>query len=98
MHALRRRKASGRLQMISTKLFRILSVSIGLVACQLPSAMTLYWSTSSLFSLAQNSLLMLPKVRRKLKIPKTPSESTTPYKDIVNNLRQRCQDFIKIQS
>lgn len=96
MHALKR-KDPGRLQRSMTNFFRFLSLGMGVIATQLPSAMTLYWSTSSLYSLVQNSLFMLPRVRRILGIPQTPSESKTPYRDLLMKLNEKGEAFLNQQ-
>lgn len=44
--------------------------------------MCLYWTSSSLFGLAQNIVLKIPKVRRAVRIPQAPSESATPFQDM----------------
>lgn len=59
--------------------------------------MSLYWSVSSSYGLAQNVLFRLPRVRRALAIPKTPSESKHPYKDLLAVVKQKSKDFIRLQ-
>jgi inner membrane protein COX18 len=96
MHSLKR-KQQGKFQRISTKFFRVLSVGMGVIASQLPSAMTLYWSTSSLYSLIQNSLFMLPSTKRLLKIPITANDSQTPFRDMRKKMKERANEFVKRQ-
>lgn len=61
-------------------------------------AMVLYWSMSSTYGLVQNVLFKYPKVRRILGIPKTPSESKHPYKDMVSILKGKAGDFLRLQT
>ena len=51
--------------------------------------MALYWTCSSLYGLSQNIALSLPKVRRNLGIKKSPTESETPFKDMIYIARKR---------
>ena len=59
--------------------------------------MSLYWSVSASFGLIQNVSLKFPTVRRILRIPKTPSESATPFRDIVKILGNRAEKFLELQ-
>ena len=49
----------------------------------------LYWSVSSFYGLAQNLVLMSPRARRLLRIPWTPAEKVTPYRDIINRIKDK---------
>lgn len=49
-------------------------------------SMALYWLSSSFVGLSHNLLLRSPTFRRLCRIPRTKSESETPYKDIVSAL------------
>lgn len=80
-----------------TYIFRGLSGLMFLVATQVPSAMSLYWTCSSSYGLAQNLLIKHPTVRRLLNIPKTPSESKQPYNDMISILKNRALKFLQIQ-
>jgi hypothetical protein len=51
--------------------------------------MCYYWVCSSLFGVGQNVLFKVPSVRRLLRIPQTPSESQTPFKDLVSAAKAR---------
>ncbi|XP_002737317.1 cytochrome c oxidase assembly protein COX18, mitochondrial-like [Saccoglossus kowalevskii] len=82
MHALRSTKPTkwqGRI----TNLFRFFSVAMVPLAAYLPTGMSLYWASSSVYGLGQNLLLKSPKMRRIFQLPHVPSESTTPYKDMM---------------
>lgn len=59
--------------------------------------MTLYWATSSSYGLVQNILFNFPHVRRGLKIPRTPSESQTPFRDLWAIVQQKSKAFIDLQ-
>ena len=66
-----------------TNVFRVLSVVMVPVAATLPSCMSWYWACSVVFGLGQNVFMMLPSVRRAVRIPITPDESQTPFRDMV---------------
>ena len=60
-------------------------------------AMSLYWSASSSYGLAQNVLFNFPRVRRALNIPRTPSETQTPFKDLWAIVQDKTRAFITLQ-
>lgn len=92
-----RKKAPTKRQRIITRVFRTLTVAMVFFASQVPTAMSLYWATSSSYGLIQNLLLMQPPVRRALGIPRAPSESVTPLKDKMEILRLRLSQLMEIQ-
>ena len=92
-----RKKDPSKWQRAITRLFRMLTIAMVFVASHVPSAMSLYWATSSSYGLVQNLLLMQPSVRRMLKIPKSPSESKTPIKDKWEILKYKADLFLKVQ-
>lgn len=63
----------------------------------LPQAMSLYWASSSVFGLLQNALLKVPRVRRSLRVPKTPSEHAQPFQAILRAWQQRAETFLQHQ-
>ncbi|XP_033024707.1 cytochrome c oxidase assembly protein COX18, mitochondrial [Lacerta agilis] len=79
--ALRKTELS-RLQRYGTNFFRGVSVLMIPVAATVPSAMALYWVSSSFMGLSHNLLLRSPAFRRLCHIPRTKSDSDTPYRDI----------------
>ncbi|KAK2178353.1 hypothetical protein NP493_546g02001 [Ridgeia piscesae] len=81
MHALRRGKPT-LIQNIFTYGFRGISIFMIPIAAAVPSCMCLYWTCSSLYGLTQNILLKCPSVRRAVGLPKMPSESSTPFRDM----------------
>ena len=60
-------------------------------------AMSLYWSVSSSYGLVQNILFRFPRVRRTLGIPRTPSESKHPYRDLLAIIEQKTKAYIRLQ-
>ncbi|KAI8581034.1 hypothetical protein K450DRAFT_234320 [Umbelopsis ramanniana AG] len=60
-------------------IFRGISFAIIPIAAQAPMALSLYWTTSSLYSVAQNVLFRVPAVRKALKLPivNKPSNNAT---------------------
>ncbi|XP_032228236.1 cytochrome c oxidase assembly protein COX18, mitochondrial isoform X2 [Nematostella vectensis] len=96
MHALRRQQPS-RFQRVMTNTLRLLSVFMVMFASQVPTAMSLYWAVSAGFGVCQNVCLKLPTVRRQLGIPKTPSESKTPFRDLRNIAQAKMDTFLQKQ-
>ncbi|XP_069710932.1 cytochrome c oxidase assembly protein COX18, mitochondrial [Phaenicophaeus curvirostris] len=82
-------KEVSRLQKLATNFFRVLSVVMVPIAATVPSSMALYWLSSSFVGLAHNLLLRSPAFRRLCCIPRTRSDSDTPYRDIVSALAAR---------
>lgn len=80
--ALRKTELS-RIQKYATNFFRGVSLLMIPVASTVPSAMALYWVSSSFMGLSHNLLLRSPTFRRLCRIPPTKSDSDTPYRDIV---------------
>lgn len=78
-----------RFQKFVTNIFRGLSLLMVPIACTVPSALTVYWVTSSCYGLTQNLLLMSPTARRAFRITKTPSELENPYKHLWLRVKQR---------
>merc|ERR1719277_751231 len=62
---------------------------------KLPAAMCLYWTTSSLIGLVHNLSMLSPRVRRYFGIGILPGESSTPYRDILENGKLRNERIIK---
>ncbi|XP_077158646.1 cytochrome c oxidase assembly protein COX18, mitochondrial isoform X2 [Paroedura picta] len=72
-----------RIQKYATYFFRGMSVLMVPMAATVPSAMALYWVSSSFMGLLHNLLLRSPAFRRLCRIPLTKSDSDTPYRDII---------------
>ncbi|KFP83050.1 Mitochondrial inner membrane protein COX18, partial [Acanthisitta chloris] len=72
-------KQVSRFQKLVTNVFRVVSVLMVPVAATVPSSMALYWLSSSLVGLSHNLLLRSPTFRRLCGIPRTGSDSDTPY-------------------
>ncbi|KFQ01046.1 Mitochondrial inner membrane protein COX18, partial [Haliaeetus albicilla] len=68
-----------RFQKLATNFFRVVSVVMIPVAATVPSSMALYWLSSSFMGLSHNLLLRSPTFRRLCCIPRTKSDSDTPY-------------------
>ncbi|KFP03688.1 Mitochondrial inner membrane protein COX18, partial [Calypte anna] len=73
------KKEVSRFQKLATNFFRMVSVVMIPVAATVPSSMALYWVSSSLLGLSHNLLLRSPTCRRLCCIPRTSSDSATPY-------------------
>ncbi|XP_078659517.1 cytochrome c oxidase assembly protein COX18, mitochondrial-like isoform X2 [Branchiostoma floridae x Branchiostoma belcheri] len=88
MHSLQQVEKT-RTQAVLTNFFRGISVLMVMVAAYMPAAMTLYWTSSSAVGLAQNILLKLPRLRQACRIPPTPRDSPTPFRDMAATLRRK---------
>ncbi|GFS67137.1 mitochondrial inner membrane protein COX18 [Nephila pilipes] len=89
IHALRNIGKQSSLQKILLYSSRAIIIVVAAAATVNPSSVSFYWLCSSTFGLGQNMLLMIPKVRRMLRIPSTAKESSTPFRDIATNFRKR---------
>jgi len=49
------------------------------------------------YGLVQNIAFKFPKVRRRLGIPKTPSESKHPFRDLAEIIREKSKAFVRLQ-
>ena len=67
-------------------LSRTLSIILVPVACQMPTAVVLYWFSSSMYGASQALLFRSHKVKRFFRIPFSKNESQTPYKDLFKRL------------
>ncbi|KAM3937528.1 cytochrome c oxidase assembly protein COX18, mitochondrial [Leptodactylus fuscus] len=83
MFALRTTELS-RFQKYVTNAVRGISVLMIPIAASVPSSMALYWVSSSFVGLLHNLFLRSPAVRRLFRIPRTKSDSDTPYKDLLS--------------
>jgi len=72
-------------RVITYLIYTFAAVMVPLAAFQ-PTSLALYWATSGLSGTAINLLLLSPKYRYLVKIPKTPLDSKTPYLDVKNRL------------
>merc|ERR1711911_350708 len=59
------------------------------IASYAPAGVALYWTTSSVYGLIQNLVMLSPRVRRGLKIPQTPRELQQPYKHIADQIKSK---------
>lgn len=89
MQSMMRTRPPTRFHNIITNVFRGLSLFMVPVACSVPSALTVYWVASSSYGLMQNLLLVSPRVKRALGIPKTQSELENPYEHLWLKMKQR---------
>lgn len=89
IHSLRQIGKGSKFQKILLNVMRLVSVVVAGVAAFNPSSVSFYWLCSSTFGLSQSIILMLPRCRRFLKIPRTTNESLTPFKDIASNFKKR---------
>ncbi|KAM8939388.1 cytochrome c oxidase assembly protein COX18, mitochondrial [Pelodytes ibericus] len=81
--ALRKTNLS-KFQKFITNFIRAVCVFMVPVAASVPSSLALYWFSSSLVGLTHNLLLRSPTLRRMCRIPRSKSDSDTPYKDLLS--------------
>lgn len=82
----------GRIQNVVMVFFRIFVVALVPIAASVPSCLSLYWTTSSAYSLAQNLIIVSPKVKRLLRIPATSKDHMdTPYRTIAARFSEKMQ-------
>ncbi|XP_030044583.1 cytochrome c oxidase assembly protein COX18, mitochondrial [Microcaecilia unicolor] len=79
-----------RFQKYVTNCIRVFSVLMIPIAATVPSSVALYWVSSSCVGLGHNLLLRSPTLRHICRIPRTKSDSDTPYKDIARALLVKC--------
>nr|XP_022920667.1 mitochondrial inner membrane protein COX18 [Onthophagus taurus] len=89
IQALAKVNPPGKLQKIFTNFFRLVSIGMIPLAANVPSCLTLYWTTSSAFGLAQNLVLMSPKIKRFVGIPLTKNELQEPYSFVYDKLKNK---------
>lgn len=87
-----------RLQTIVMTLCRVFIIIWAPVAACMPSCLALYWTTSSAYTLAQNLIIISPKVKRLLRIPLTSRDHMEqPYRTIAARFSEKMQqrrDFV----
>ncbi|XP_034272009.1 cytochrome c oxidase assembly protein COX18, mitochondrial isoform X1 [Pantherophis guttatus] len=66
----------------ATNFFRAVSLLMIPIASNVPSILALYWVSSSFIGLSHNLLLRSPAFCKLCHLPRTKSDSDTPYKDI----------------
>ncbi|XP_018564114.1 mitochondrial inner membrane protein COX18 [Anoplophora glabripennis] len=89
LQVLSRTNAPSKLQRYITNSFRGFSIIMVPIAASVPSCLTLYWTTSSVYGLVQNLVLLSPKVKRFCKIPKTVIELQHPYQQVVIGIKNK---------
>ncbi|KAL1517796.1 hypothetical protein ABEB36_001520 [Hypothenemus hampei] len=80
---------TSKIQNVLTNVFRGFNILMVPIAASVPSCLALYWTASSAYGLAQNLVLMSPKVRRLFRIPETTIEVKEPYQLIINKLKSK---------
>lgn len=89
MQSMLRTRPPTRYHKVITNIFRGVSLFMIPVACSVPSALTVYWVSSSAYGLIQNLILVSPKVKRALGIPKTSMEVDKPYEMLRIKMQER---------
>ncbi|XP_014262111.1 mitochondrial inner membrane protein COX18 isoform X2 [Cimex lectularius] len=94
IQALRRLQDPTRFQRYATNFFRIFTLLIIPISATVPSAVSLYWTTSSVMGLAQNLLLMSNRLRKFCRIPDTPSTLDHPYQQLAFDVKQKIKTLL----
>lgn len=89
MQSALRTRPPTRLQRYVTNAFRVLSVEMIPIASSVPSALCLYWVSSSVYGLIQNLILISPRVKRLIGIPLTKSEIQNPYERLTESFKKQ---------
>ncbi|XP_055384322.1 cytochrome c oxidase assembly protein COX18, mitochondrial [Condylostylus longicornis] len=89
LQTMTKKKETTRLQRYAANFFRILSVGMIPIAASVPSALCLYWVSSSAYGVLQNLILLSPDIRRKVGIPKVQSEIENPYQHLLATMKKR---------
>lgn len=76
-----------KLQKYLTNFIRTISVVMVPIIAFVPSCMGLYWVCSSAFGLFYNLVVISPKIRRLVRIPKTNSEFDHPYAHLLLKIK-----------
>ncbi|XP_008557667.2 cytochrome c oxidase assembly protein COX18, mitochondrial [Microplitis demolitor] len=82
-------KDPSKTQKFSLYFGRAISLIIVPLACIVPSGMSLYWTTSSAYSIFQNLLIVSPKFRRFSRIPETEEDREHPYRFLFDKIKKR---------
>ncbi|KAK9506433.1 hypothetical protein O3M35_008375 [Rhynocoris fuscipes] len=89
MQTLRRVRQAPLTQKYITNFFRCLSLALIPISAMVPSAVCLYWTTSSLIGFGQNLFLMSNSVRHAFNIPDTPTTLEKPYSQLLHDIKER---------
>ncbi|XP_031356055.1 cytochrome c oxidase assembly protein COX18, mitochondrial isoform X2 [Photinus pyralis] len=89
IEAASRRGSPSKFQRFVLNFFRGVTIVMVPVAAGVPSCITLYWTTSSLYGFVQNLVLMSPKLKRWCRIPKTPNDIDKPYSHVIKGIKNK---------
>lgn len=90
--ALERTGPPSRFSTIFTNVFRGITIAVAPIAATVPSCLTLYWCTSALCALAQNLILLSPRVKRLAGVPtNTIHYMEQPYRTLAKRFVEQMQ-------
>uniref|UniRef100_A0A1B6CT92 Membrane insertase YidC/Oxa/ALB C-terminal domain-containing protein n=2 Tax=Clastoptera arizonana TaxID=38151 RepID=A0A1B6CT92_9HEMI len=89
IQSLIRLKEKSKLEKIITNVFRGFSILMIPIAAAVPSSLSLYWLSSSVYGLGQNLFLMSPKVKKMVGIPKTSTSIDKPYSHLMIQIKNK---------
>lgn len=72
----------------------LLSIMMIPIAATQPSAVVLYWASSGAAGMVINLVIMSPRFRRLVKIPKIPSEPQQPYSVVKENVQRQINNVL----
>ena len=76
-----------------TTTLRGLSLAMVWVGSTVPSALCLFWATSSVYGVAQNLLMQVPAVRDAFDIPRVESDKAAQLKQLPKQAKDAFSDF-----
>lgn len=82
-------QVNSKVQTYATNFFRLFSVCMIPIAAGVPSGLCLYWVSSSAFGLVQNLVLLSPRLKRLVNMPKVNSEIEKPYTFLIEKVKGR---------
>lgn len=77
---------------VFTNIFRGITIAVAPIAATVPSCLTMYWCTSALCALAQNLILLSPRVKQQFGIPmNTTHHLERPYRTLAIRFVEQMQ-------
>lgn len=90
LHSLLRPEPASKMRTYVKSVFQLIAFALIPVSAWAPSCLALYWTTSCTYSFVQNLVLLSPRVKQVLRIPKnTKDHSEHPYQLLTDRLVER---------
>ena len=62
------------------------------VSASVPACVALYWAMSGMSGLCVNFVILSPRLRRLVRIPKLPQDKENPYRNVYRNFKSNWKD------